>query len=359
MTSLRFIAVIGIFLHHSDVLFGANQDYMVIYNSLFREGYIAVTFFFILSGFVLTYNYLDKCSINSSWLKYFYVNRLSRILPTHILTFVLAIPFLIISVEFNHLWIGGINLLLLQSLFPSKDIYFSVNSVSWTLSNEIFFYLLFPFLLLIFQRIRNTIITPILVMIVIWGGLFGVAFWQKDNPLAHWIFYIFPGVRIIDFVIGILLCLVFFYIQKMTSIQLSSFVFSALEIFSLIALSLAVSLGNPVHQTLRYDTYYLPFLCLIILIFAIGKGCLSLALSKRALIILGNLSFSFFLLHQLFLRYTAIFILPSKVIHNFGLASDLLILFLVFGATTLVAWFMFNKFEEPCRKSIRALNKSC
>lgn len=112
----------------------------------FKFGYAGVTFFFVLSGFVLTYSHRDEANAvfdrRTFWLK-----RVARIYPTHILTLIISIP-LMISHGLNpkgSILIAG-NALLLQSWIPTSGGYFSGNPVAWSISDEAFFYALFPFL---------------------------------------------------------------------------------------------------------------------------------------------------------------------------------------------------------------------
>ena len=57
LQSLRFIAITGVFLSH---LFTVQNTYPVFFENYFNFGYCGVTFFILLSGFVMAYNYFDK-----------------------------------------------------------------------------------------------------------------------------------------------------------------------------------------------------------------------------------------------------------------------------------------------------------
>lgn len=333
LTALRFLAVTAIFLHHSDYLFANNKPFMEIYHRLFREGYIGVTFFFVLSGFIITYNYFDKCLLNNDWVKTFYLNRLSRIYPVHLLTLVLAIPL----TSFN-LW----NLLLLQSFIPDRAVYFSGNLVTWGLSDLAFFYFLFPFLILIIKKTT----VPIRTATLIWTALTFLTYWLRDNTLSHWLFYIFPGTRLIDFSIGILLGIAY----KRLVPFLSGRIYTVLELLSLFTLGVAVVISPAIHQTLRYDVYYLPFMALIIIVFAVGSGWLSRLMSIKPMLFLGKLSFAFFLVHQLVIRYMQGLIITTGL----SLASCFAILFTAFVISLGLSWFIFERFEVPIRNRLRA-----
>ena len=93
LTSLRFVFALMVFASHLSFLeYSPNESIRNAYLSVFREGYIGVSFFFILSGFILAYNYgariLDSITDIGSFLK----ARFARIYPLHLLTMLMAIP---------------------------------------------------------------------------------------------------------------------------------------------------------------------------------------------------------------------------------------------------------------------------
>ncbi|ERT14322.1 acyltransferase family protein [Photorhabdus temperata] len=88
LTSLRFFAAFFVLLSHLGYL--KDSDYfswLFVYN-----GYIGVTFFFILSGFVLAYSYEEKMNRKEISKRNFFVARIARIYPLHILTFIIFLP---------------------------------------------------------------------------------------------------------------------------------------------------------------------------------------------------------------------------------------------------------------------------
>ena len=157
LTSLRFIFALMVFSHHLGfVLSGDNENLKWIYNNVFAEGFIGVNFFFILSGFVLAYNYQERFEKKITTLKKFFVARFARIYPLHLLTLLLAFPLML-----KKLWTGnkifwGIklitNLTLTQSFIPVKPVYLAFNRPSWSISDEMFFYLIFPFLVVFLAK---------------------------------------------------------------------------------------------------------------------------------------------------------------------------------------------------------------
>ncbi|WPX16267.1 hypothetical protein RHM58_19665 [Pseudomonas sp. 10S4] len=110
----------------------------------------------MLSGFILSHVYSVK-GIKSYF--GFVRDRASRIWPMHIFALVLLFVFVRSDVAtydgvgiFSKLSQLRFNVLLLQSITPFDTIIFSWNSVSWSISTELFFYLAFPLLLVNIKR---------------------------------------------------------------------------------------------------------------------------------------------------------------------------------------------------------------
>ena len=80
LTSLRFIFALMVFGAHCytiDKFFDTH---------FFKEGFVGVSFFFVLSGFIIAYNYQKRFSENKITKRAFWVARIARIYPLHWLT---------------------------------------------------------------------------------------------------------------------------------------------------------------------------------------------------------------------------------------------------------------------------------
>ena len=141
LTGLRAIAALAVFAHH----FMGIMDCRVIKGPI---GGIAVSFFFVLSGFILVYVYKDR--LNKTAIPKFYFTRFARIWPLH------AVCLLwIASMASGYLpatewpWLRGMShWSLLQAWYPANNWVCCYNGVAWSISAEAFFYLMFPLLLL-------------------------------------------------------------------------------------------------------------------------------------------------------------------------------------------------------------------
>ncbi|CAN5123737.1 acyltransferase [soil metagenome] len=339
-----------VFLNHlSFVKQGNSKEWDWIFINIFREGYIGVSFFFILSGFILAYNYQQKFKKGSISKRQFWSARLSRILPLYYITILAAVPFTLLEFSSNSsAWIQKmfLNLFALQSFVPVYDYYFSFNLPAWSISNELFFYLLFPFLIPLIEKIniRNFLIP--------FGGFIIVIFLILnfiDPNNHHALFYINPFIRLFDFSLGVAL----FNIYKITDpAPWKSFSrASSLEITALSVLLLFFGLHQFIPEVYRFSIYYWLPMSMVIFSFSFQGGIISKWLSGKTIVLLGEISFGFYLLHHLVIRY--VLALNTKF---FQINSELMILFSIFIITLIASYLSYFFFESPFRKYFRRFN---
>ncbi|MEH7549361.1 acyltransferase family protein, partial [Neobacillus vireti] len=272
LTSFRFIAALFVFIHHVGLW------------SQYKTGYLGVSFFFILSGFILAFNYNNKLlKLDSIEIRKFYIARLSKIYPIHVITFFLAIPYyFFIPLQHKpilYIFQGFSNLFLIHSFIPFGNI--SYNGVSWSLSDEGLFYILFPYLLFLVLKYFSSISRMIFIISCLWI-IFVLSFWfylPLNNELSEWFAYFFPGTRVFEFFVGIILGLIFIRLEDWFR-NFSFLFFSLFEIGSILLLFLVVVLSLDINQNLRYGLVYIPFWSFIIYIFAFQKGVISKILTN-------------------------------------------------------------------------------
>src|SRR5687768_14376661 len=140
LTGFRFFLALWVMLHH---LTSPGQSLAVaaltlphpVY-TLIRGGYLAVTTFFVLSGFVLARSY------PSPKLGSYFVGRIARVYPVYLLSMLLVVPFIAADAVPNKSLYVLQYLALLQGWFPDTPV--TWNIPAWSLSCEMFFYLVFP-----------------------------------------------------------------------------------------------------------------------------------------------------------------------------------------------------------------------
>jgi peptidoglycan/LPS O-acetylase OafA/YrhL len=164
------------------------------------DGYAGVAFFFVLSGFVLTWSLGDR-AIDA---RRFYRARFARIYPTYLVCFVAA-WLLTPAVAW---WVVAGNATLVQAWIPaSPNQGYSIDLPSWSVSCEITFYALLPLLVRVARRWSEL---RCLVVACAWFAVCSLATYEVprhgDRPrLAH-IVYLNPAVRSGEFLLGTAAC---------------------------------------------------------------------------------------------------------------------------------------------------------
>lgn len=169
-----------------------------------RLGYLGVTFFFVLSGFVLTWSMRVSLPVST-----FYVRRFARIWPAHIAALLLAIPvFYSFAPDPAQTWVKPfsvpillLSVLLVQGFSRDPVILFSGNPAAWTLSSEAFFYALHPFLGRLLRRTSMIGALSVVLATIVLAFTYRTvtlidpeAWWAGGMPL--------PIARVPEFIIG-------------------------------------------------------------------------------------------------------------------------------------------------------------
>ncbi len=161
LTGLRWIAALLVFGFHAGTMrIIAEPDYKAVVDALFTLGLSGVQFFFILSGFVLVWSARDGDSRRTFWRR-----RIAKIYPNHL---VLWGATLLVAAWFADPVLPAAaleNVLLLQAWDPRPGWFYSINTVSWSLSCEFFFYLCLPFALPLLRRARPKLLWALIVVL--------------------------------------------------------------------------------------------------------------------------------------------------------------------------------------------------
>ncbi|MDE2403402.1 MAG: acyltransferase [Sphingomonadales bacterium] len=258
---------------------------------LFAEGFAGVSFFFMLSGYILSHSYGGRLRDGSISRGEYWVLRVARIGPLHWLT---GLPFAFGAA----LPVAVVNLLMLHSWVPDEHWYFSLNEPSWSLSDELFFYTCFGWLAFWPVRRVGLLAAALLVLSVgvaawrVQGGHGAIHAGEAMTP-THWLTYINPLTRLLDFCTGML-------VYRLPRPGWSRAAGSALELVALGTLLGAVALfpALGMAEAWRMQLAYLAPIALLIWVFGNGRGAFSGALGgSRLLVLLGDASFALYLVH--------------------------------------------------------------
>ncbi|TVT43050.1 acyltransferase [Hymenobacter setariae] len=160
LTGIRAVAALLVFFFHA--VPEAPADVQIIWlkwpGRLAQQGYIGVSIFFVLSGFLIAIRNFDRVQLTGIWFKHYVQNRFARIYPLYFL--LTAFTFAVMLVHPFHTWyewsstsssgdkavIILANLTLVRAFF--NEFVFVGVPTAWTLTIEETFYLSAPFLLL-------------------------------------------------------------------------------------------------------------------------------------------------------------------------------------------------------------------
>ncbi|MEV8376976.1 acyltransferase [Kribbella sp. NPDC056861] len=180
LTGLRWWAAFFVFTHHM-----TNLAPLPIYKFL-KFGTSGVTFFFVLSGFVLTWSAQPHTKVGT-----FYRRRFARIWPAHAVALLLAVfVFYRINPDPTMSWIKPfdigvllLSLVLLHGWSNDPTVLYAGNPASWTLSVEMFFYAYFPFVWRATQRLKLAGGLILCVAVVVVGAAYKLLLFHYPDTL--------------------------------------------------------------------------------------------------------------------------------------------------------------------------------
>ncbi len=311
LTGLRFFAAAMIVLHH---LHGKLWIPKGVFDNFALAG--GVSFFFCLSGFILHFSYRNK--IHEISYGRFMAMRFFRLWPAHLTCLALAFFFvwhwLSISVP-RSLDVGELLqvVFLMQSWTPDSTIYFAINGPSWSISTELAFYATFPFLCVWSQSRPITVLLTTTAVVALYLGLaqhFSHLLFDPKTPgLLYGLVGVSPFARILEFAVGVVLC-EFVVFRNEPSRQSSGLIIgSVVEIAALILVVASLWAVPTFVPALTKDfgavisTYFkivltAPAFCALIVVVSQQNGILSRFLSLPWLVLLGEISFAMYLVHQ-------------------------------------------------------------
>lgn len=300
-----FAAFYVLFFHWPPPVWGAVLEIPGV--AAFRSsGWTAVYFFFVLSGFIMSYAY-SRGGERSVKAGAFYALRAARIYPAHLLALLVAVP-----VAFGNSWhapdlYGGT---LIATLFQYWDptVALKWNSPSWSLSVEIAFYLVFPLLFPLVRRLKTAgavglLIASVAVLYVI-GHMALLADGANANPpIAQSTDYSMwtlirdnPLGKLPYFLVGMAIAQLMLLHPRLRASSSSTW---AVVIATLLYLAL---IGDWIDYRERHAVLAAPLFGLVVFCLATNRGWLVRQLERPTLRYLGELSYGIYLFHFILFR---------------------------------------------------------
>lgn len=312
LTSLRFFAALMIVYQHlREQLPGSGLENVP--GSMVQ----GVSFFFVLSGFILTHVYRGHGDLTVGR---FLRLRLARLYPTHLVAMLLlaiVLPWHLMPFGDTSPVGTGVSLvaklLLLDSLVPLAAVQWSWNGVSWSISTEMFFYLAFPWLLRglevdWWKKLAFSGLTVFLAYRIGASVGYGDIHMVGPTDAVFQFGYSHPLARIFEFVLGMSAYLG--WTRWVANAQLSLVGWTVVEGGVLVVFALWFFVDCPRLEALLPQAMQLWLItsgscwlfALMITAFASGRGLFGRFLALRPLVWLGEISFAIYMFHQIVLR---------------------------------------------------------
>jgi peptidoglycan/LPS O-acetylase OafA/YrhL len=351
LTGLRFFAALLVFLTHSmltvnplkpttQINFFADPDVANALATIFgQSAFMGVSFFFILSGFVLTWSTPPGDGVFAFWRR-----RLLKIFPNHVVMWVACLVLFAAAYTPFVAWLPS--LFLVQSFFPVLTIFTAVNPPAWSLCCELLFYMLFPLLIIPIRRLaRNRLWLGALGAVagIVAVDLFTV-FVLPDAPLfpglrlsfpQQWFSYTFPPARLFEFILGMMLARI---VQERLWPNIGK-----LPIFALAALGYLGTIVAPPPYSFGLVTA-VPLSAVICAVATADLRGARTFLHSPVMIWLGNISFGFYLCQAVVIWWGRPRIFGDG---TFGIPAAIGLEIVLFGLTILAGWLLYAGVERP------------
>lgn len=326
---LRGIASFQVVLFHMTGTFRTENE-QVFLGGWFRNSSSAVLVFFVLSGFIIFY--ASRKLINSRNISTFYIKRFIRIFPIYWFSIsYLAVFYLLTDpgkfpatiqgyLKMITLWFGHL----------------SLNGVSWSLSYEIYFYLLFG--LLILSKHTKYILYALLIMCV----LSATSLLNIDMYLGS---YLFNGRNVL-FAMGVVLAIYYKKFNLVNNPKVSFLLFTAFFVGYL------YWDYNQSFKDFHYQIIVGLFACAFILLLIKSEDVMEHKI-WTPFIYLGNISYSLYLVHLPVVNFS----LKKFFTYNFSHSTNIIFAVFLMCLVIVISHFTYKYIERPSVKLLKYFDK--
>lgn len=337
ITFTRFVAAMAIVISHF------NKD-LFLYKirfiaDIFLRANVGVSYFFILSGFIMIIAYHRKEKIGY---RDFYRNRVARIYPLYVVGLLLYFVTRYYDFSFykTFLYLSGV-----QSWIPGKALI--LNFPGWSISVEFLFYLLFPWLYNYLYSKGNKSIWVIAVLIWIGTQVFSNLYtnslsYKGPHTDSHEFIHYFPLWHINEFLIGNLAGLLFVRNRREKNHDLGIALLFIGILLSLIFIPLNF------HNGLM-AVFFVPVIYLI----SCNNGVISKVFSLKPLEFLGEISYAIYIIH-----IPVLYIVRSFLWDYFQVSESNVIFWIYILVLMFVSAVFYQFVEKPMRDYLKKIRFS-
>lgn len=355
LDSLRGVAAMSVFLSHYLGAFSPQGTvYTILRTSILGvcfNGHASVIFFFVLSGFVLSLPFINNPQRPLKLVE-FYVKRVLRIYPAYVVILIIALclKFYVFEPQgmasfplwIKSFWTWGSNsdttkeIIRAFMLIGPKFNHDLIDPATWSLVVEMKMSLFLPFFILIISKFnfRFNIVLFLILNVMIYNG-----------PMEY------LGI----FYVGILLA----KYRHILIARFEKFNLGILLVMTLVALLLYNSnyeyfkLDPPPGEYLKYflRDYVIAIGSILIIVIAMAKMRVTSFFEKRPFIFLGDISYSFYLVHM------PVLFTVCSIFSNKSMLSLVEIFVTALVVNLLISVLVYNFVEIPFQKLAKSLVK--
>jgi peptidoglycan/LPS O-acetylase OafA/YrhL len=395
LTGLRFVAAFSVLLAHGLSATVANNEPprgAVLW--LMEASGFGMTLFFVLSGFVIHYNYASLVTAGGlRGVVAFLWARFARLYPLFLL---MMLVYVLVSQRHVAYWTGHpeqINsifqalpyfLLSIQSwIYKVIDGDWLIDAIrggsppTWSISTEWFFYLAYPFIAWLVLRARSPAVVVIVAGLwcVAWTALstglydrtpqidawavarFGAvaAIQEEQTSFVRWLLYVSPYLRIGEFILGVIAAQLYVALRgrKITpgenAVGGAVFLAAAASVPLIVYLEAAPDVAITIFRKMAMNFALAPSVALLVFCAARYRSAASRLLTSRPAIALGEASYSIYLVHSIVLISAVK--LSGGAVH--GVAYHVVELVVLTAIVVAISLLLYAYYEAPARRWLR------
>ena len=349
LTGLRAVAAYLVFFNHYPLPAGRLGNFVYYFC---QQLYIGVSFFFVLSGFLITIRYEDQIWKTKSQVFNYFRNRFARIYPMYFLVTTFTFWYYVYHLRDLHnrvvmdnpAWVYICNITFIRGFF--NDLVISGVAQGWTLTIEECFYALAPviFILSTKWKLRYQVLTTYFLGILLWLIFRNVKFYGFFGSLNFISYYSYFG-RCLELFLGVAIARLYKRKKAFPVIKKHFTVIGGLFVIVTTVL-LEMAKGDSGYaifypQGIFINNFILPF-AIAILFWGLlhERTVFSKLLGSKTFLLLGKSSYSFYLIHM------GVF---SELLYKYVTGNYLL----NFPLFIVISIILFKLVEEPVNTLIR------
>ncbi|MGW5051343.1 acyltransferase family protein [Actinokineospora sp. NPDC004072] len=351
LTGMRFIAALMVFLSHvvfpltpANLMpatpFADDALNMALVDIFYPAADIGVSFFFLVSGFVIFWSTRPGERVTAYWRR-----RLVKVFPNHIVTWGLAM--LLFAAAFTPA-LGIPSLLLVNAWVMDPNLWGGANNLSWSLNAELLFYLLFPFLAIPVRKIPERKLWlaggVVVALMALAGAIVMLAvpsepamYGDTISLTQFWLLGLFPPMRLFEFVVGMIVARIVLAGR-----------WPRMNIPVILVLFLAGYVVTMLAPT-QYKLYpaLIPLALLVGSYAAVNLQGKRTLLGSKPMVWLGNVSFGVYMS-----QFLVLYVLRGAIFGDaeFGVFGGIMLILGLLAVNVLCGWILFTCVERPAMR---------